>query len=185
MNTYIRAFRKLVHPRSQEAPIDWGAVYTQALPKVYNFFRYRLTDITLAEDLTSITFERAWRGRHRFQPGRVEPVTWLLGIARNVWREHLREQHRARPLSLKTMEHLPATGDPELQLQAQDERERLRVLLSHLPEREQTLIALKYGAGLTNRQIASMTGLSESNVGTILHRTVKKLRNQWEDEFYE
>jgi len=41
------------------------------------------------------------------------------------------------------------------------------------------LIALKYGASLNNRQIAELTGLSESNVGTILHRTVGALRAQW------
>ena len=39
---------------------------------------------------------------------------------------------------------------------------------------------MKYGAELTNREIAHMTGLSESNVGTILHRVVVKLRMEWE-----
>jgi len=184
MNAYVRTLRKLIRPRSQEAALDWDAVYDGALPKVYNFFLYRLADSGLAEDLTATTFERAWRGRDRFQPDRAEPVTWLLGIARNVWREHLRQQHRAQSLSLETVEHLPAESDLERQLQARAERERLRALLARLPEREQDLIALKYGAGLTNRQIAAMTGLSESNVGTILHRTVRKLRKQWEDESY-
>jgi len=49
----------------------------------------------------------------------------------------------------------------------------------HLSEREQELIALKYGAELDNRQIAKLTGLTESNVGTILHRAVLTLRRQW------
>ncbi len=185
MNAYVRALQKLVQSRSQDATLDWDVVYDQTLPKVYNFFRYRLADSALAEDLTATTFERAWKARHRFQPHRAEPGTWLLGIARNVWREHLREQRSRPPLSLETMEHLPADNDPEHLLQAQDERERLQTLLARLPEREQELIALKYGAGISNRQIAAMTGLSESNVGTILHRTVRKLRRLWEDESYE
>jgi len=41
------------------------------------------------------------------------------------------------------------------------------------------LIALKYGAAVSNRLIAQLTGLSESNVGTLLHRTVQALRSQW------
>ena len=49
---------------------------------------------------------------------------------------------------------------------------------SDLTERE--LLALKYGADLTNRAIARVTGLSESNVGTILHRTVLALRTRWD-----
>jgi RNA polymerase sigma-70 factor, ECF subfamily len=38
---------------------------------------------------------------------------------------------------------------------------------------------LKYGAGATNRAISEVTGLSESNVGTILHRAVQTLREKW------
>jgi RNA polymerase sigma-70 factor, ECF subfamily len=34
---------------------------------------------------------------------------------------------------------------------------------------------------LNNREIATLTGLSESNVGTILSRVLQKLRQQWED----
>jgi RNA polymerase sigma-70 factor (ECF subfamily) len=50
-----------------------------------------------------------------------------------------------------------------------------------LPERERELLSLKYGAGLTNRAIARLTGLSESNVGTLLHRTIAGLRTEWDE----
>jgi RNA polymerase sigma-70 factor (ECF subfamily) len=52
-------------------------------------------------------------------------------------------------------------------------------LTAHLSDRAQELIALKYGAAFSNRMIARITGLSESNVGTVLQRTVEKLRSQW------
>ena len=58
---------------------------------------------------------------------------------------------------------------------------RLSELLRELPERERELLALKYGADATNRAIATLTGLSESNVGTILHRTVVSLRSRWDE----
>jgi RNA polymerase sigma-70 factor (ECF subfamily) len=41
---------------------------------------------------------------------------------------------------------------------------------------------LKYGAGMNNREISKLTNLSETNVGTRLHRLVTKLRNQWEQK---
>jgi len=59
------------------------------------------------------------------------------------------------------------------------EADRLASLLATLPDRERELIALKYGAGLTNRAIARATGLTESNIGTILHRAVTALRGHW------
>ncbi len=47
-----------------------------------------------------------------------------------------------------------------------------------LKERERDLIGLKFAGGLTNRRIAELTGLSESNVGIILYRTIRKLRTE-------
>jgi RNA polymerase sigma-70 factor (ECF subfamily) len=55
-------------------------------------------------------------------------------------------------------------------------------LLARLAERERELVALKYGAGLTNRAIARISGLSESNVSTILYRVTHQLRIELEQE---
>ncbi len=54
------------------------------------------------------------------------------------------------------------------------------MLLYELPERERELVALKYGAGMTNREIAKLTELTESNIGTINHRVLNFLRKKLE-----
>jgi RNA polymerase sigma-70 factor (ECF subfamily) len=64
----------------------------------------------------------------------------------------------------------------------QEEFERLASMLISLPAREREIFSLKYGAQFTNRSIAKIVGVSESNVGTILHRIVSRLREQWEHE---
>jgi RNA polymerase sigma-70 factor (ECF subfamily) len=48
--------------------------------------------------------------------------------------------------------------------------------LGRLGERERDLVALKFIAGLNNRQIAALSGISESNVGVILYRSMHRLR---------
>jgi RNA polymerase sigma-70 factor, ECF subfamily len=149
--------------------IDWDSVYRSELPRIYNFFLYKVGDREFAQDLTATTFERAWKLRSRYSATIAAISTWLFGIARNVLKEHLRKSKK--------------TGQgPEsiFQIQQQQEKERLGKILRDLPEREQDLIALKYGAGLTNREIAKLTNLSESNVGSILHRTVKNIRTRLE-----
>ena len=50
--------------------------------------------------------------------------------------------------------------------------------MSRLSHRERDLIGLKFAGGLTNRRIAALTGLSESNVGVILYRAVRRLRTE-------
>jgi RNA polymerase sigma-70 factor (ECF subfamily) len=42
--------------------------------------------------------------------------------------------------------------------------------------RDRELIALKVHAGLSNADVARVLGVSESNAGTLLYRTMEKLR---------
>ena len=158
---------------------DWEALYTAEMPRVYNFFRYRVGDDVLAEDLTSTTFEKAWRGRERYRRDLAAFSTWLFAIARNVAFDHYRQ--RRIELSLEDIRQQEDEGTPEDAAEQHATFRQLAGLLDKLPERERELLAMKYGAGLTNREIARITGLSESNVGTILHRTVHSLRAEWQE----
>ena len=174
----VRLLEWLV-PLAGEETLDWDAVYREELPRVYNFHRYRVVDQATAEDLTSITFEKAWRARGRYRKDRAAVATWLLSIARNVAIDHFR---RAKTRLEAPLEDETAADSvtPEDEAVRREEQRRLEALLAGLPARERELVALKYGAGATNRAIATLTGLSESNVGTILHRTVAALRAAWD-----
>jgi RNA polymerase sigma-70 factor, ECF subfamily len=157
---------------------DWDRVYAEELPRVLNFFRYRLGDTADVEDLTARTFEKAWRARHRYRRDLAGFSTWLLTIARNVAIDHLRARKRYEPIDVAA--EVPSrTHTPEQQAVLQSEAQRLAALLATLDPRQRELIAMKYGAEMTNRAIAHATGLSESNVGTILHRAVETLRGRW------
>lgn len=158
--------------------VDWEAVFREELPRVYNFFRYRIGDSPEAEDLTSATFEKAWARRKLYQHDRAAFSTWLISIARNLAIDYYRKHLQI--ISIEQIELASEAPGMEKQIQVKQDLDRLGKLLAILPEREQELVALKYGADLNNRQIATLTGLTESNVGSILHRVVSKLRNQWE-----
>src|SRR6516165_7521390 len=77
---------------------DWDQVYADELPRVLNFFRYRLPQTADAEDLTARTFEKAWRARHRYRRDLAGFSTWLLTIARHVAIDHLRQRRAEVPL---------------------------------------------------------------------------------------
>lgn len=158
----------------------FAELYERELPRIYNFFRYRVGDSAVAEDLTSITFEKAWRNRHRYRRNLAKFSTWLYTIARRVAIDHYRQNKAELPL--EHAHHVTDDSAPEASAQQQDDQQRLFQLLQTLPKREQELIALKYGACLTNREIARATKLRESNVAVILHRTIGRLRKGWENE---
>jgi RNA polymerase sigma-70 factor (ECF subfamily) len=52
----------------------------------------------------------------------------------------------------------------------------VRVALAQLSARERELVALKFHGGLSNAELARVLGVTESNAGTQLHRTMQKLR---------
>ena len=85
-----------------------------------------------------------------------------------------------------SLEEARRLADPQVleeEAQERDEFRRLSALLARLAERERELVALKFGAGLTNRAIARISGLTESNVSTILHRLTTQLRAQLEKDY--
>ena len=156
------------------AQVDWEAIYADQLPRVYNLFRYWIGDNALAEDLTSATFEKVWKHRLHYRQDVAAFSTWLFTIARRVAIDYFRQ--RNIEVALDNAVTLTTEDQPDTIAQRHSDFERLAELLSQLPTREHELIALKYGAELTYSEIADLTGLSETNVGSLLSRTVQKLR---------
>jgi RNA polymerase sigma-70 factor (ECF subfamily) len=161
------------------AEVDWDGVYAEHLPRVHSFFRYRVGPGPEAEDLTARTFEKAWVARDRYRRDLGAFGPWLMTIARRVAIDHLRA--RKVHLPLEEAMAVEAGPTPESLAERGSDAARLAARLAELPERERELVSLKYGAEMTNRAIARLMGLTESNVGTILHRTVEKLREGWDD----
>jgi RNA polymerase sigma-70 factor, ECF subfamily len=157
--------------------LDWNAVYADQLPRIYNYFRFRVGPWHDVEELTARTFEKAWRKRAQYRRDLAGFSTWLFAIARNVATDQLRSD--ALRLRVATLPDPVEQPTPEDKATLGSDMKRLRILTDALPERHQELIALKYGAALNNRMIARITGLSESNVGTTLQRIVAALRSQW------
>ncbi len=158
---------------------DFESIYQVEVPRIYRFFCYRVGEGPLAEDLTAATFEKAWRGRGRFRQ-QAAFSTWLFAIARHVAEDYYRKYRHNVEVPLEEADDQPDSAILEQQVEKRADFAQLSLLLARLADRERELVALKYGGGLTNRAIARLTGLSESNVAVILHRTLQTLRSAWE-----
>ena len=101
----------------------------------------------------------------------------MFTIARRVLQDYYRKKRDDLPLEQVTEQGMSEKLEDLIEQNA--DFAQLSVLLSRLADREKELVALKYGAGLTNRAIARLSGISESNVGTILYRAVQTLRSEW------
>ena len=164
-----------VKAQNTNTPINWDTVFDVEIDRIYNYLIYRLGDAAVAQDVAAETFETAWKQRGRYDAAKGSAQAWLFGIARKRAGMYLRRHARRREVILSDSLSTPADslGD---QFDSKQFKTALRNAIATLSERDQEIVSLKYGAGLTNRQIAKQLGLSESNVGTIVHRTVNHLR---------
>jgi RNA polymerase sigma-70 factor (ECF subfamily) len=172
--------RATPHSQATEAEsqaLDWNQIYLDLAPRLYNYFRFRLGHVREAEDLTSRTFEKAWIARERYRRELAGFSTWLFKIAQNSMVDHIRSQRSH--VSIDHADDFTVNAIAEDNLERQSDLARLALLTRELSPRDRELIALKYGAGMSNRDIAKLTELTESNVGSILHRLVQQLRARW------
>lgn len=104
---------------------------------------------------------------------------WLYTVCRNraldVRRKESRMSALAEPLAAKTVSRDPS---PSEAAETNDDAGRALQLLEQLPDNQQEVLRLKFQGGLRYREIAEVTGLSVSNVGFLIHRGLKALRQK-------
>lgn len=164
-------------PPTMEPPSTaFDALYRACAGDLFAYVRTLVRDDAAAEDVTALAFERAYRRRDRFDPGRGTPRAWLFTIARNAALDELRRGGRTAALE-DDLPGDPAVDDPVAHAERAARRAQIRAAMARLSARDRELIALKFFAGLDNAELAGVLGVSESNAGTKLHRAMTKLRS--------
>lgn len=162
-------------PRPEESD-ELRRVYRTHVRAVYGFLAYSVR-ADVAEDLTSVTFEHVIRAWGTFDPARASERTWILSIARNALTDHYR---RSRLRNAVSTDEYPALldrlSDPDDALAARVRVDAVKEWLEQLDEREQLLVALRYGGDLSTAEVAEATDLSVANVQQILSRCLRRLR---------
>jgi RNA polymerase sigma-70 factor, ECF subfamily len=152
------------------------ALYRSSRDDVYAYVATLLQDRGAAEDVTALAFERAYRRRRTFDRRRGEERAWLFGIARNAALDELRRRRRLVQLAGDPGQPGKAEATTEDGAEVALKRTAVNTALARLSAREREIIALKFHAGFSNGEIAALLGVSQSNAGTLLYRTLEKLR---------
>jgi RNA polymerase sigma factor (sigma-70 family) len=170
----------------QTATEVFSDLYEKYLPKVFSFVSYRVEEKEIAEDITSSIFEKAVTKFNSYDANKAAFSTWIFTIARNAiidyYRNRDKEQEYRKEAKIQIM--VFSTSIEEEVTRTEDIK-KLKTCLKKLGEKEQEIITLKFSSEMNNREIAGVMGLSESNVGTILCRAIKKLREEftgWQHE---
>lgn len=174
--------KKIQKGSEEEREKSLETIYNHYKKPIYRFFDIKIRITEDVEDLTAAVFRKVLEGIDNFQWQGLSLSAWIYRIARNTLIDFYRgNDKRRKTTTITDAMHLVSNEDgPEGIAEFLDLKDQLRGLLDDLPDREQNIIYMKFYEGYTNRTIARLTGLSETNVGTIIWRTVRKLREEIE-----
>jgi RNA polymerase sigma-70 factor (ECF subfamily) len=168
-------------PSTQPAA-DFTELYHQYFPKVFAYVYGRVQEKEVSLDIVSDVFEKAFMKKKSLRSPESFG-SWLFTIARNEVSSHWRKEKPAAKAAQEAAWENELHHQPQGPEEAILHKERLRalsLLVSQLPRREQEIIALKFDAELTNREIARVLNTSEVNVRVTIFRALRKLRERME-----
>lgn len=160
-------------------PEAFAWLYHHYVQRVYRYLYARVQDQDDAEDLTSQTFLAALESLPRYRSrGRFAP--WLFTIARNKANEHFRR--RRSDLDFDSVTTPSSDPDPSSLVIGAQQQGALQRMISELPQQEQELVHLRYGAELSFEEMAHVLGKGREAVKKALYRLLVRLRAGMENE---
>lgn len=155
--------------------------YLRLRDPLFHYMRRFTDDVEEAADLTARTFERALAKSSSYRGGRDEFAAWLFRIGRSQAIDATRRRRPHRPLELVRPEQHPLSneGRPEHELLRSETNRELTEHLRQLPPVQQECLALRYGAGLTAREIGTVIGKSEAATQKLISRALARLRESY------
>ncbi len=162
-----------------ELPPDFEAWFRDHRESVYRYVRFRVATREVAEDITSEVFLKALRALDRYDRKRSAPRTWLLRIARNSVTDHLRTLKRWGSLHI-SLDRVPdlvsRSPSQEERILHEEELRKLFNAAATLRESDQEVLSLRYGAGLSNVEMAESLKVSANAVAVRIHRALVRLK---------
>ena len=158
--------------------MDFSSLYKELFKPVFAYILCRVGERALAEDVAGSAGRKGYEKWPLFDPNKGTFRQWIFTVARNEINMYYRLYYVRKFLSLTGFEENAPLGQAAWPEAEQDDTQALLSAMAVLTAREKDLVALKFYSGLNNREIAHQTGLSESNVGTVLHRSISKLRKE-------
>jgi RNA polymerase sigma-70 factor (ECF subfamily) len=163
---------------------DFSDFYRVHLRDIYNYTYYRTGNHHDAEDLTTQTFIQAYRHFDRARrESKGRPLRpWLLRIAHNLAANYYRDRSRKPTAVLDDADAISGPDDTERLVEGREEAARLLESVRSLPDDRREALIMRFALGMDNREIARTLGRSDGATKVLIHRAIKQLGEQIEEE---
>ena len=164
-----------------DSPSDWiQDVVARWESDLVRYARHLVGDVERARDVVQDTFLKLCQQDRGQLDGHL--VEWLFTVCRNGALDVRRKEQRMTTMTLDAVMESPGCEpQPDHTAEQRDSTEKILSLLAELSANQQEVLRLKFQHGLSYREISTITGLSETNVGFLIHVGIKRLRERLDD----
>ncbi|HWJ42373.1 MAG TPA: sigma-70 family RNA polymerase sigma factor [Solirubrobacterales bacterium] len=158
--------------------------YRSHLRDVYSYAYYRVGNHHDAEDLTEQAFLQAYRhfDRARRESDGRPLRPWVIRIAHNLASNYYRDRSRRPQTPLENADPIAARHDTEKIAEGREDLRQVMAHLRHLPEDRREALIMRFALGMDNREIARAMGRSDGATKVLIHRAIKQLQEEMEDD---
>jgi RNA polymerase sigma-70 factor (ECF subfamily) len=170
---------------------DFDALVLAEQRRIYRVLLAMLRDSDAADSLTQECFLKAYEHRKRFR-GECSMRTWLMRIAINLARDHVKNRHWqfwrklfSEPAgseegieSADTLEPVDPHASPERSLLARERLAHVSAAVDNLPNQQRAVFVLRFLEEMSIEEIAQATSLRPGTVKTHLFRAVSAVRER-------
>ena len=153
--------------------MEFEEIYTSYSPKIFRLCLGYVNDKDLAKDLTQETFIQVWKNLPKFR-NESSIGTWIFRIASNICLRQIERSGKMKKTELPFQ--IPDTKEDHLHEQV----ELLYKCINKLEETDRLIISLVLEY-LPQKEIASITGISEGNIRVKIHRIKQTLTQLFND----
>jgi RNA polymerase sigma-70 factor (ECF subfamily) len=152
------------------------------LKPVYNFLYQLTNDQSVLDDLTQVTFLKAWKNIKKFDPGKSFK-TWIFTIAKNTAYDYFKKK-KTIPFS----NFIDAEGNNKLEnisdanilppeiLEKADAAKELEGAMTKISDHYRIILLMRYKDDFTLQEIAEILNLSYNTVKSQHQRALAVLR---------
>ena len=156
---------------------DFKQLFLPCHRKLFSVAYRLMSNAQAAEDIVQETFLKLWMQRDKME--KVDnPEAYSITVLRRIFYDKMRAGHLQEVDKDVGSLQVSSSQNISKQLEEADEYQRVRLLITHLPEPQARIMLMRDIEDRSFEEISTETGLTEVNIRSILSRTRKKIREQ-------
>jgi len=155
--------------------MDFEHFYTTYYTEADRYVMKHIGNRHDAEDVLSDCFLYCYKHYSEFDPKRASERTWLYVVLKSRIRNYYRDRRETEPWEADDARHFETDDHLREAVELQELRDGLAAALAELPEKQRTLVILRYFYDCSSKELAERTGLSPGAARVSLSRALDAL----------